>query len=152
MKKITSFSEIMELAQDAPLYVRWSRGPEMDSKQGTSRDYVSGGRHSGLSCQQIPADRPELAAQMLVEYIFLRRKDAKIYGWVFRATQNGTDSDNAPTVDAATIEPVGKLSNEIVEKLSAYKDAYWAHHNHKPKTWAEGQFHINNYPRLADYL
>ena len=152
MKTITSFTEIMDLANQSPLYVRWSRGPAMDQNQGSSRDYVSGGRHNGLSCQQIPANRPELAAQMLIEYGFLRRKDAKIYCWVFRATQNGTDSDNAPTVDTATIEPVGKLSNEIVEKLSAYKDAYWAHRNRKPKTWAEGQEHLNNYPKLADYI
>ena len=76
---------------------------------------------------------------MLVEYGFLRRKDAKIYCWVFRASENGTDSDNAPTVDAATIEPVAKVSIEIVEKLSAYKDAYWDRNR-------------NNHPKLADYI
>ena len=41
------------------------------------------------------------------------------------------------TVDAESIAPVGKLGSELIAKLDAYKTAYWAHRNYKPKTWAD---------------
>lgn len=132
MKLINTFAEILQLAEQGKLYVRWSRGPAMDKKQGHSRDYVSGSTHSGLSCQSATPDYDYMRtvaharlAMMLVEYSFLQRKDSKIYGWLFRAEENGRDSDNAPTVDAATIVPVGKMSQELVSKLQAFNAAYW---------------------------
>jgi len=152
MKTINDFSELIKLAEQNNVYVRWSRGPEMDKAQGKSKDKISGQFHNGLSCQKVHADRPELAAQMVVEYQFLRRKDSKIYGWVFTGAENGTDSDNAPTVNADSIKPIARIGEKLIERLDAYKTAWWAHRNYKPKTWAEGQDHVNNYPKLSDYI
>lgn len=144
MKTINSLDEIINLSEQGSLYIRWSRGPAMDKRRGYSRDYISGGHHNGLSCQRVNPDyNRNLIAMMLVEYQFLRRKDSKIYGWLFFATENGRDSDNAPTVDANSIVPVGKLSESLVNKLSAYNDAYWLNRR-SPST--------NPEPKLSEYL
>ena len=152
MNTVSDFNEIMDSARSSRLFVRWSRGYVMDKKQGASLDQVSGNRHNGLSCQEVHADRPSLAAQMIVEYRFLQRKDPAIHAWLFRAEVNGKDSDGAPTVDARTIVPVGYVAESLVKSLSDYSDAYWAHRNYTPKTWAEGQEHIRNVPQLSDFL
>lgn len=156
MKTINTFAEITELSEQGNLYVRWSRGPEADKAQGRSRDYTSGNWHSGLSCQRISPDNSRnLTAMMLVEYQFLRRKDADIYGWIFFAIENGRDSDNAPTVDANSIVPVARLSDDLIATLSAYNEAYWAHNNMPKAAIREmgGQVAwLNATPRLADYV
>lgn len=153
MRKIGTFDEILKLAETGNLYVRWSRGPKLDKRQKCSRDYVSGGTHAGLSCQKIKPDNPHtITAMMLVEYRFLRRKDSGIHGWLFYGTENGTDSDGAPTVDADSIKPVAQLSNELVEKLCAFNTSYWDHHNNRPRTFAEQAEWLNSYPKLEDYL
>ena len=141
MKTFTSLSQIIKAADSKTLYIRWSRGPAMDRKQGQSLDQVSGSYHSGLSAQAVRADQPELLAMMLVEYRFLRRKDARIYCWIFEGMQNGTDSDGAPTIDAETIVPVGRVSEELISKCVEFNDAYW--------TWrgkgfrSEGEAQVN---------
>lgn len=125
MKTLNSLSEIIKATQNKTAYIRWSRGPQMDRKQGRSLDQVSGTRHNGLSAQNVHAEDPELLAKMLQEYSFLRGKDSKIYCWIFTAERNGTDSDGAPTVDANTISEIGKVSDSLIEKCSAYNMAYW---------------------------
>lgn len=132
MRTITKLEQIINLSKQAEaagkkMYIRWSRGPVMDKRQGASMDYTSYQRHNGLSAQAARHDNPKLMAQMLVEYQFLRRKDSKIYCWIFTAQQNGVDSDNAPTVDAESIEPVGKISADLIAKCDVYKQAYQAH-------------------------
>lgn len=110
------------------MYIRWSRGPVMDKKQGTSMDYTNYSRHNGLSAQPVRHNDPQLLAQMLPEYKFLRRKDEKIYCWIFIGQQNGTDSDNAPTIAAESIVPIGKVSEELIKKCS---DFSWAYRNYQ---------------------
>lgn len=126
MKTIHSIDQIIKAAQDRKLYIRWSRGPALDRRQGQSFDQVSGSYHSGLSAQAVRTDRLDMLAMMLQEYSFLRRKDARIYCWIFAGEQNGVDSDNAPTIDATTIEPIGRVADELIEKCAAYNTAYWA--------------------------
>lgn len=126
MKTLKTLSDLKNDRSDKNLFIRWSRGPAMDKKQGVSRDQVSGKYHNGLSAQNMRTDDPELMVKMVQEYCFLRRKDPKIYPWVFWAVRNGTDSDNAPTVDAETIEPVGRLSDEMIEKCQKYTFAYFS--------------------------
>lgn len=126
MKTFNSLDQIIKTADGKSLYVRWSRGPAIDRKQGQSIDQTNGQRHSGLSAQTVRADRPELLAKMLQEYQFLCRKDARIYCWIFTGEQNGTDSDGAPTIDAETIVLVGRVSSELIAKCTEYNDAYWA--------------------------
>lgn len=152
MITVNRFSEILKMAGEGPLYVRWSCGPDLDKRLGRSVDQITGHAHSGLSCQQVHADRPNLAAQMLVEYRFLRRKNPDIFCWVFRADINGTDSDGAPTADAATIHPVARIGDDLLERLTSFSEDWWAHHNSSPKTWAEGQKWPYMYPDLDDYI
>ena len=123
MKTINKISEIIKLAQNQTIYIRWSRGPEMDKKQGRSYDQVAHQYHNGLSAQNVHADNPSLLAQMLPEYMFLRRKDSKIFCWIFSGMRNGTDSDDAPTIDASTIVPLGKISETLIEMCYAYSQA-----------------------------
>lgn len=133
MKTIKTLQQIIEMSQDASangetMFIRWSRGPAMDKQQGASLDYNSYQRHNGLSAQPVRHDDPALLAQMLPEYKFLRRKDEKIYCWIFTAHQNGVDSDNAPTVDAESINPMGKVSEDLIKKCSDYA---WEYRNYR---------------------
>lgn len=129
METIGSFQKIIGLSKKAEengetMYVRWSRGPKLDKEMGSSMDYTSYQRHQGLSAQPVRHDDPELAAQMIHEYKFLRRKDDKIFAWIFTGRQNGVDSDGAPTIDANSIKPVGKISETLLKKLDDYTWAY----------------------------
>lgn len=135
MRTINSLNQIIELSKKAEangetMFIRWSRGPAMDKKQGASMDYTNHTKHNGLSAQPVRHDNPELLAQMLPEYKFLRRKDEKIYCWIFIGKQNGVDSDNAPTVDAESIKPVGRVSDELIKKCDDYS---WAYRTHRQK-------------------
>jgi hypothetical protein len=131
--KMTSFAnltQIIDAAKSQPLFIRWSRGPELDAKMTGSLDQASGTRHNGLSTQAVRADNPELLARMLPEYAFLRRKDSKIYGWILSGKQNGIDSDGAPTIDPHTIKPIGRISDQLLKKCQAYSEAYQNHRAH----------------------
>lgn len=110
MKTLKSFAEIVKMAESSEVYVRWSRGPAMDKRRGYSLDYTNYRAHNGLSAQRVnPTDySASTVAMMLVEYIFLKGKDARIFGWLCTAESNGTDSDGAPTIDAESIVPVGR--------------------------------------------
>ena len=144
LKVIKTFNDLMNIAKDKELYIRWSRGPELDKLQKYSLDQVSGIRHSGLSSQRVYGDDPSKAAMMVQEYSMLRRKDPKIYGYVFTAERVGTDSDGAPTIDADTINPIGRMSNELINSCTAYTMAYWR--------WARKGYRIDDTPNLQEYL
>lgn len=129
-RTLNTLTEINEIARGRnDVYVRWSRGPALDKSQGRSLDYTNHTAHAGLSCQRVYGDDHDLGhllPGMLIEYSYLQRKDPKIYGWVFAARRNGTDSDNAPTVDAKSIVPIGRLSDALVKALREYNRQYWA--------------------------
>lgn len=105
------------------LYVRWSRGPSLDRKQGQSRDYLSGGTHNGLSA--VPVDRDwttddKWLARRVTEYRFLKMKDNLIGCHIYSASQVGTDSDGYALI--ADIKPIANLSGKIVTKLCELKN------------------------------
>jgi hypothetical protein len=130
MKTLKTLDQIIKLAQThsgETLFVRWSRGPALDQKRGYSIDHSSGSRHNGLSADYVRADDPELLARMLTQYQTTRMKDSKIYCWIFAGIENGRDSDNAPTVAAETIVPLGKVDETLIRKCSAYNQVYWEH-------------------------
>lgn len=82
----------------------------------------------------------QLLARMLQEYIFLRRKDDKIYCWILTGECNGMDTDGAPTIDAETMTEIGIVSDELIKKCIAFADAYhlmltkYAYNAYKPET------------------
>ena len=125
MKTLTTLKQIIDAAQDKTLYIRWSRGPALDRKQGRSIAYGTQAE-AGLSAQRVRTDDPGLLARMLQEYQFCRCKDARIYCWILAGERNGTGQDGEPTIDANSIEPIGHVSDELIEKCSAYNMAYWA--------------------------
>lgn len=155
-KIITTLEQIINLSKEAEaagkkIYIRWSRGPVVDKRQGVSLDYTNHQRHSGLSAQAARHDDPKLLARMLTEYQFLRRKDSKIYCWIFTGEQNGVDSDGAPTIKAESIEFVGKVSDGLIKKCDAFKQAHQAHRqNYSYNAW-KPESHQRN-ARLDDQL
>ncbi|HVJ68863.1 MAG TPA: DUF6098 family protein [Caulifigura sp.] len=110
-KTIKTPEEIQALlvANPGRVFVRWSRGPAMDRKQGQSRDYQSGGSHSGLSAVQIDEDwfgytrehQPNewYLRRRLREYGFLRMKDSKIRCWIMVGQIVGKDSDGYESIE-----------------------------------------------------
>jgi len=154
VEEISSFDQIIALAKERNLYVRWSRGPELDKRQRYSRDHASGNLHRGLSCQRIdPREQSrKLIALMLVEYRYLRTKDSRIRGWVFTGTSVGRDSDNAPLVDAESIKTIGWLSEDLVEALCAYSGDYWDWRRDGPRSWSDVDDYYNREPKLEEYL
>jgi len=124
--QITSLAQIIALALVQPVYVRWSSGLRYDRRIRISTDQVTGHQHNGLSAQQIHPGDPQLAAQMIQEYLYLQRKRAGIHAWICTATHNGTDSDGAPTLDVDTIVSLGDISDDLVQRCTVYTMAYWA--------------------------
>jgi len=110
MDKVTT-DQIMAMQDDGirNLYVRWSRGPEYDTKP--SRDYSNGGAHAGLSAVWIDYWEREIMVRRLKEYEFLRIKDAGINAYIYQAEEIGKDSDGYSSI------PVGsKCVGQWVEE------------------------------------
>lgn len=55
-KKISRLDEVVDLLQDGPVYVRYSRSAKRDMDRGYSLDHGTGQRESGLSAQVIMPD------------------------------------------------------------------------------------------------
>jgi len=104
------------------LFVRWSRGPAMDKKQGNSRDYLNGAVHNGLSSVEIKKEwttDDEWLARRINEYVFLRMKDNLIGCWIYKGEKVGEDSDGYDLID--NVEPVAKITNKLVNILQDIK-------------------------------
>jgi hypothetical protein len=109
-------------AADDNLYVRWSRGSRIDRRQGTSRDYLSGSPHTGLSAVPIDADWAAddvRMARRVTEYWFLRIKDEQIGCHIYRAERVGTDSDGYALI--SHIQQVGTLDEALINELRRLK-------------------------------
>jgi hypothetical protein len=101
-----SATEIMSLQDTGKtLFVRWSRGPEYDTKP--SRDYANGGKHAGLSCVQLGMWDESYMIRRLDEYRFLQMKDAKIAPYVYIGEVIGLDSDGYESIDCSTAKCIG---------------------------------------------
>ena len=97
MDKVTT-NQIMAMQDDGirNLYVRWSRGPEYDTKP--SCDYANGGQHAGLSAVWIDYWEREIMVRRMKEYEFLRIKDAGICAYIYQAEEIGKDSDGYSSI------------------------------------------------------
>lgn len=110
MKEITT-DQIMAM-QDAGirnLYVRWSRGPEYDTKP--SRDYANGGSHAGLSAVWIDYWERAIMVRRIKEYEFLRMKDPMISAYIYQADEIGKDSDGYSSIPVGS-KCIGKWVEE----------------------------------------
>ena len=97
MDKI-SIDDLMALQDsgDRRLFVRWSRGPELDSA--ASRDYANGGEHAGLSAVWIDYWERAIMVSRLKEYEFLRIKDSAIAAYIYEADEIDKDSDGYSSI------------------------------------------------------
>ena len=125
-KRITSIESLKKIiaSEDGNMFIRWSRGFAMDSKQGSSRDYQNGSTHNGLSASQINkywADDEVWMAKRVTEYFFLRMKDSKIGCHIYTGNVVGLDSDGYESI--TNITHVATLSGDLVLELMRIKGA-----------------------------
>lgn len=125
MKKINTISELKKIISETsvPLYVRWSRGPAKDKKQGVSKDYQSGANHAGLSAIEIEQEwgcEDKYLARRINEYLFLRIKDCAIGCWIYTGERVGEDTDGYDSI--INISVVARVSNKLIDKLQVIKN------------------------------
>ena len=119
---IKTLSALKDIIGTPDLYVRWSRGPRLDAKQGMSRDYQAGCTHSGLSAVPVESDWTDddrYLSSRMTEYRFLRLKDERISCHLYCADRVGTDSDGYALIK--DIKPVAKLSEKLIAELVILK-------------------------------
>lgn len=109
-------SDIERLSEEnGKIFARWSASEAHDMSPGSvSQDFVSGGRHAGLSA--VPIDgttHPVDIAKSLAEYNFLRMNDPRVTLRVYAGKQVGIDSDGY-----ASINPTRKLVDVPPEFIS----------------------------------
>ncbi len=118
MDKVASLDELAALAvARAPLYVRFSAGPDADASE-ESRDHESGCVLPGLSVNPLNPepwfDRPPLhwVARQLVQYAHL--EEAGRYAWVLTGREVGRGPDCEPLL--ADVDPVARVPSDVVRE------------------------------------
>ena len=125
-KRITTIEALKKIiaSEQGNMFIRWSRGFAMDSKQGISFDYANGLSHNGLSASQVNkywADDAMWMAERVTEYFFLRMKDSKIGCHIYAGTKVGEDSDGYESI--TDIAHIATISNDLVLDLMKIKGA-----------------------------
>ena len=125
-KRITTVEALKKLisSENDNMFIRWSRGFAMDSKQGSSRDYQNGSTHNGLSASLVNkywAEDDVWMAERVTEYFFLKMKDQKIGCHIYSGDIIGTDSDGYESI--TNISHIATLSSDLVLELMRIKGA-----------------------------
>lgn len=132
-------AELAELVRsrqrDEELYVRWSKGPEVDLRDGRrSRDELTGVDLPGLSANPLRVepwwgDRPVEVwlARRLYDYQHLgERRGPQVRPWVLAGRELGRGPDNEPLV--ACRRPVAWVADEVLaeaERIVESQDTDW---------------------------
>jgi hypothetical protein len=120
--------EVVDLLGDrADLYVRWSRGPDLDATT-TSRDDLTGVPLPGLSANPLAVEdwwegRPLRlwVARRLYDYRHLRElRGPDVRPWVLRGREIARGPDNEPLV--ACEEPLAWLAEDVVTEANRLVD------------------------------
>ncbi len=148
MRKITKLSELIEIGNNQKAYIRWSNSIAKDIKRGYSLDHSNYSRHAGLSAQNVRSDDPELLARMVPEY----RYTGAAHCWIISGRRNGTDSDNAPTVDAESIVVIGEVAKSLIDKCIEYTEAYDNRHYNLNSLCRERGLTYSDMDNLIDEL
>ncbi|MET9696797.1 DUF6098 family protein [Streptomyces sp. NPDC006529] len=123
MPEIGSLGELTDLLDGRTgVYVRWSRGPDIDLGTPGSRDDLTGIALPGLSANAMDVepwwrDRPLRlwAARRLYDYAHLPRvKDRRVRPWVLHGTVAGRGPDNEPLV--TDVQPLGWVGAGVIEE------------------------------------
>ncbi|GAB2598682.1 hypothetical protein GCM10027168_34510 [Streptomyces capparidis] len=126
LRVLDSLEELAALVDGGPpLFVRWSRGPDVDIPRGGSRDDLTGSPLPGLSANSLAVepwwgDRPVLVwvARRLYDYSHLpREKGPDVFPWVFTGEEVGRGPDNEPLVHCVKV--VGRISEGTIEEAAA---------------------------------
>lgn len=114
--------DLTRLVEDMPnLYVRWSRGPEVDLCS-TSVDQLTGVQLPGLSANPLTVepwwgDRPTRVwlARRLYDYRHLGREPG-VGPWVLIGEEVARGPDNEPVVRC--VRPMAKLGSRLVDEAT----------------------------------
>lgn len=128
MRTIKTFAQLMTLVSETTgtLYVRYSRGPQVDARSNyTSRNHAAGRAEAGLSVERLtpPSDWPGSAEEYVIMQVasycyLLGQGDRGTRGWIMTATEVARGSDNEALVTDVT--PVAWLDTDLVNALSQY--------------------------------
>lgn len=127
MPQVTTLDELTQLARRHPrLFVRWSRGPDVDS--GVSSDELTGIPLTGLSANPLAVEpwwggRPLRLwiARRLYDYSHLRHeKGPDVRPWILEGRELGRGPDNEPLVDCE--RPVAWLADHVIRDAARVVD------------------------------
>ena len=118
---IRDLDELVHLirATDAPVHLRYSKGPDHDKSSGPSRDYEADVELPGLSVTTISPEawwsRPveDWIARRICKYLELGEETDR-YPWVLTGTETGRGPDHEPVVQVA--EVLGRLDDAVVDE------------------------------------
>lgn len=122
---LDSLEELARLVDGGgPLFVRWSRGPDIDVSANSSRDDLTGSPLPGLSANSLAVEpwwgeRPAVlwVARRLYDYSHLpREKGPGVIPWVFQGEEVGRGPDNEPLVRCS--RAVARISQKLIDEAT----------------------------------
>ncbi|MGW0420743.1 DUF6098 family protein [Streptomyces sp. NPDC003015] len=110
------------------LYVRWSRGPEVDLARASSTDELTGLSLPGLSANPLDVEdwwqgRPVQlwVARRLYDYSHLpHEKGLGVRPWVLQGRERGRGPDNEPLV--ADVRPMCWIDDQVIDEARSAVD------------------------------
>jgi hypothetical protein len=124
-----TLDEFVERAGDgADLYIRWSRGPEVDATR-TSKDELTGVELPGLSASPLQVEpwwegrslRTWLARRLYDYRHLAGQRGPDVRPWLFEGKEVGRGPDNEPLVEC--VRPIAWLSEDVVIEAEREIDA-----------------------------
>ncbi|MFI8166391.1 DUF6098 family protein [Streptomyces sp. NPDC085931] len=126
LRVVRTLDELAELVDgDQDLYVRWSRGPGTDLRDGSSTDELTGVPMPGLSANPLDVeewweDRPVRlwVARRLYDYAHLpHEKGPGVRPWVLTGKEIARGPDNEPLV--IDVRPLGWVDLQVIDEAKA---------------------------------
>ncbi|MEV7081204.1 DUF6098 family protein [Streptomyces sp. NPDC093516] len=126
LRVVRTLDELAELVDgDQDLYVRWSRGPGTDLRDGSSTDELTGVPMPGLSANPLDVeewweDRPVRlwVARRLYDYAHLpHEKGPGVRPWVLTGKEIARGPDNEPLV--IDVRPLGWVDLRVIDEAKA---------------------------------
>ena len=136
MNTLAQMADLLAIVEDLhnrgeTVYVRWSRGPEMESA--ASVNYVTGQTEAGLSALAINGQDqgkrewyeayPERwVAMQIRSYGFLRIKDSELRPWICTGTLVGLGGDGEPCI--TNVKPIAYLAPSLLAEAEEVKPLF----------------------------
>ncbi|MEV5356521.1 DUF6098 family protein [Streptomyces sp. NPDC086081] len=126
LRVVRTLDELAGLVDgDQDLYVRWSRGPGTDLRDGSSTDELTGVPMPGLSANPLDVeewweDRPVRlwVARRLYDYAHLpHEKGPGVRPWVLTGKEIARGPDNEPLV--IDVRPLGWVDLRVIDEAKA---------------------------------